>query len=395
MRENKLLLPIAISISAMILANHVFLSSASFFYSLLFALLSLLIFLTYKEYTAIALTSPSNESKHSAVENKLIHNVIFELQQFLHQEVNIIENELLRTNTLVNDAVVGISNSFKSLQTLNEEQQQMIKVLLSYSTNKDNDNGINLEKFASDSNNTLEDFVNTIINTSKQSLKTMNYTDDMIQQFDGIFQLLAQVEGIASQTNLLALNAAIEAARAGDAGRGFAVVANEVRALSVGSTELNEDIRNKINEAKDIIEKLRMSVEVMASADMTPTLEAKDKMSVMMEHVETANKKTNERVDELSAISPQIVEAVGLGIRSLQFEDLTRQSLESLQMNVSSIHSISDVLEGFNRDSNNDIQLQLMKLKEKCQQVYQETKEAEDSRSVKQLCMDEGDVDLF
>ncbi|MBU2892574.1 chemotaxis protein [Colwellia sp. D2M02] len=395
MRENKLLLPIAISISAMILANHVFLSSASFFYLLLFALLSLLIFLTYKEYTAIALTSPSNESKHSAVESKLIHNVIFELQQFLHQEVNIIENELLRTNTLVNDAVVGISNSFKSLQTLNEEQQQMIKVLLSYSTNKDNDNGINLEKFASDSNNTLEDFVNTIINTSKQSLKTMNYTDDMIQQFDGIFQLLAQVEGIASQTNLLALNAAIEAARAGDAGRGFAVVANEVRALSVGSTELNEDIRNKINEAKDIIEKLRMSVEVMASADMTPTLEAKDKMSVMMEHVETANKKTNERVDELSAISPQIVEAVGLGIRSLQFEDLTRQSLESLQMNVSSIHSISDVLEGFNRDSNNDIQLQLMKLKEKCQQVYQETKEAEDSRSVKQLCMDEGDVDLF
>lgn len=331
----------------------------------------------------------------SSVDAELIYSVIFELQQFLHQEINIIENELLRTNKLVQDAVIGISDSFKSLQGLSQRQQDMIQSLIAYSSSLDSEENVSLEKFVKDSNTTLDNFVSAIVNTSKQSLETMSYTDDMVKQFDSIFQLISQVEGLASQTNLLALNAAIEAARAGDAGRGFAVVASEVRALSIGSTALNEDIRKEINQAKSIIEKLNTSVETMASADMTSTLEAKDKMSVMMTHVERVNKQTNLSVDEFSTLVPQIKEAVSSGVRSLQFEDLTRQSLESLQMNLSSINMVSDVLAEFNQGTATDTHKQLVMLKEKCQEVYQETKESEDSRSVKQLCMDEGEVDLF
>ncbi len=329
------------------------------------------------------------------VDDKLIHSVIFELQQFLHQEVNIIENELSRTRLLVEEAVVGISASFKSLQGLSEQQQNMIKEIVGQNSDIGDEEGTTLEGFVHDSNQTLENFVSVIINTSKQSLETMSYTDDMVAQFDGIFKLLAQVEGLASQTNLLALNAAIEAARAGDAGRGFAVVANEVRALSVNSTELNHDIRSEIDQAKETIAKLRSSVEVMASEDMTSTLEAKDKMAVMMSHVKEVNENTNERVDELANIAPQITETVSVGIRSLQFEDLTRQSLYSLQQNVESIHAISDVLTQFNQEYDGSVHQQLLLLKDKCEEVYHLTKTAEDSRSVKQYSMEEGDVELF
>jgi len=380
------------------LVNQLFLTIDVVFYVMLaltMLSLSMTLFTLNKVGPVDENSVKSGYAENKDIDSEVIHSVIYELQQFLHQEINIIENELLRTNTLVNDAVVGISDSFKSLQGLSEEQQLMIKDLIGFSSNIDDDGVNSLESFVSDSNKTLEDFVSVIVNTSKQSLETMSYTDDMVKQFDSIFQLLSQVEGIASQTNLLALNAAIEAARAGEAGRGFAVVATEVRSLSVGSTELNEDIRNEINQAKEIISKLRQAVETMASADMTSTLEAKEKMSVMMTHVEGVNKQTNQSVEELSLLGPQINDAVGLGIRSLQFEDLTRQSLESLQMNISSIHSISDVLETFNSDPSLNIHSQLQTLKERCQHVYLETKQAENSRSVKQLCMDEGEVDLF
>jgi len=329
------------------------------------------------------------------VDDELIHSVIFELQQFIHQEINIIEKELQRTKMLVSDAVTGISQSFKDLDNLSDDQQQMIQLLISHSGNMEDGQGGSLENFVTDSNKTLDDFVGVIINTSKQSLETMTYTDDMVAQFDSIFKLLSQVEGLASQTNLLALNAAIEAARAGEAGRGFAVVANEVRSLSVGSTTLNEDIRAEINNAKEIIAKLRESVKTMASADMTSTLEAKDKMTVMMSHVEDVNNQTTRSVEELAIIAPKITEAVNIGVRSLQFEDLTRQSLESLQMNVSSLHEISDALATFDKNQGVAVHQQLMQLKSRCQQVYQETQQAEDSRSVKQLNMDEGEIDLF
>ncbi|WP_019027908.1 methyl-accepting chemotaxis protein [Colwellia piezophila] len=383
-------------LSLLIWVNYFFIHQEIIFVLLFSVLFILLVVLTSQISKFISSSiEPKNGDTMSVVDNELIHSVIFELQQFIHQEVTIVENELQRTKVIVSDAVTGISDSFKHLQSLSEDQQQMIKLLISHSSSMGDDNNSSLDSFVTDSNKTLDDFVGVIINTSKQSLETMIYTDEMVIQFDSIFKLLSQVEGLASQTNLLALNAAIEAARAGEAGRGFAVVANEVRNLSVGSTELNEDIRTEINKAKEIIAKLRNSVEIMASADMTSTLEAKDKMSVMMSHVEQVNIQTTTSVEELAIIAPQITNAVSLGVRSLQFEDLTRQSLESLQVNVSSLHEISDVLATFDKQPNIAIHQQLIKLKETCQQVYRETQQAEDSRSVKQLNMDEGEIDLF
>ncbi|PKG81810.1 chemotaxis protein [Colwellia sp. 75C3] len=383
-------------LTLLIWVNHFFVHEETIFVLLLSVLFILLIVLATQIHKLI---SGKGDAKNSetmpVVDDELIHSVIYELQQFIHQEIKIVEKELERTKMLVADAVTGISESFKELQNLSDDQQQMIQLLISHSGNMEDGQGGSLESFVTDSNKTLDDFVGVIINTSKQSLETMTYTDDMVAQFDSIFKLLSQVEGLASQTNLLALNAAIEAARAGEAGRGFAVVANEVRSLSVGSTKLNEDIRTEINSAKEIIAKLRGSVETMASADMTSTLEAKDKMTVMMSHVEDVNNQTTQSVEELAIIAPKITEAVNIGVRSLQFEDLTRQSLESLQMNVSSLHEISDALATFVKNPNVAVHQQLISLKTTCQQVYQVTQQAEDSRSVKQLNMDEGEIDLF
>lgn len=67
---------------------------------------------------------------------------------------------------------------------------------------------------------------------------------------DEIVNISNTIEGIANQTNLLALNAAIESARAGEAGRGFSVVADEIRKLSIHTTEALHEIQSIVNDIK-------------------------------------------------------------------------------------------------------------------------------------------------
>jgi methyl-accepting chemotaxis protein len=76
---------------------------------------------------------------------------------------------------------------------------------------------------------------------------TVSRTEDQISQIDKVLDL---IKSIANQTNLLGLNAAIEAARAGEQGRGFSVVAEEIRKLSVHSTESLKNVSDILAEIK-------------------------------------------------------------------------------------------------------------------------------------------------
>jgi methyl-accepting chemotaxis protein len=364
--------------------------------SAVFLVLLLLIFIyLYKKYRSHEIhSSPvSLANKDTQVEQE-IRTTFSKISDLLMQQTNIVDTEIDRANILIKDAAIGISESFKHLKSLSDEQTSMLNIVLENHKGVVDENGTTLESFVHDSSETLEEFVQVIITTSKQSLEAMSFTDDMSNQLEGIFKLLGQVESLASQTNLLALNAAIEAARAGDAGRGFAVVANEVRALSVNSTELNNDIREEISLAQSLIHKLKSSVETMASADMTSTLEAKNKVTLMVEHVGETNIKTNEIVEELSSISPQITHAVALGVRSLQFEDLACQALTSLKNNVLTLSSLNEIINEFDFKST-PIEQQLEIFQQQCQSIIEQSHHTDEKRSVSQLSMDEGDVELF
>lgn len=76
-----------------------------------------------------------------------------------------------------------------------------------------------------------------------------------------IVEISNTIESIAEQTNLLALNAAIESARAGEAGRGFAVVAEEIRKLSLNTSDALQEIQSIVKEILNNVDEAMYQME--------------------------------------------------------------------------------------------------------------------------------------
>jgi len=98
--------------------------------------------------------------------------------------------------------------------------------------------------------------------TGKASLQEVAHdVQDIARESEGLLEINAVMENIASQTNLLSMNAAIEAARAGELGRGFAVVAGEIRQLAENSSSQSKTIGDVLKKIKDSMDKITRSTE--------------------------------------------------------------------------------------------------------------------------------------
>ena len=234
-----------------------------------------------------------------------------------------------------------------------------------------------------------------LVEISDKSIGAIYRIEDMTEHMQGMFSILDNIQNLSDQTNLLALNAAIEAARAGDVGRGFAVVADEVRALSHSSSKLNDEIREKINSAKQRMDDVSKVVGEIASLDMNTAIEGKSNIDNMLHQIETMNNNTSSTLSELTDSSRVIQHEINNSIRALQFDDIANQLAGHIVERLDHINEVAIASHPGNNDGSTDNYRPLDDVEQNLKDLRHSFNSKKIETKVVQSSMDEGDIELF
>ena len=302
-----------------------------------------------------------------------------------------IEDDSGQMKSLMDDSVPEIMELFLRLQNHIDRQSDVVKSITDTSDTVVDGESLSFEKMVEDISAVLDNFVETIVETSRTSVELADTMRSIAGELSKIDSSLEEMDGIAGQTNLLAINAAIEAARAGDSGRGFAVVAQEVQSLSSRSRQFSENIRGNVEDVNRLVRDGEASINSVASQDMNFALQSKRNVEKVMTEIQGLETTRHQAVQDLAGISADVAHDVDVAVRKMQFQDLVSQILgrvkERLDLVESSVSRVRAV-----ESSSPDEWLSLLEVE--IQRARDEQQSVRDN-PVTQQSMDEGSVDLF
>ncbi|GLQ32417.1 methyl-accepting chemotaxis protein [Litoribrevibacter albus] len=169
--------------------------------------------------------------------------------------------------------------------------------------------------------NAIEHNISEMVVGVNQAAATI---EELKTETANINQVLTVIETIAEQTNLLALNAAIEAARAGEHGRGFSVVADEVRQLSIRTSESTQEIKHIISNLQNV---------------------AADSVSIMHEQVskaELSQQSATTASQALANIADSVLKIKDVNINIASTTEEQAAIVENINHNIGTIRSLSE-----------------------------------------------------
>jgi len=349
---------------------------------------------------------PSNESlvdksdgQESLLSSVQMQNSSYQgiTNSILDENITISE-EVERLSNMVHEATTELSESFSMMNIYASEQKSLVGAMLG---NKETDDGdsASINDFIQDTEGMMNYFIETIVNTSKESVRLVYKLDDLSERIVSIEVLLKDLKFISDQTNLLALNASIEAARAGEHGRGFAVVADEVRNLSMSSANFSNQIHDVVAEAVNGISDARSVIDAIASRDMRFVIDAKTKNTEISNVIQKLQKQADINMKEISNIADNIDESVSVAVRSLQFGDIATQLAGHIVERTNNIsHVAGEISEAISvstvSEDESELVQKMTNIVAVCDNGVETIRDLKGS-PVAQEKMDSGEIDLF
>lgn len=300
-------------------------------------------------------------------------------------------NDLDSLSSMQRDALATLGDAFSRFKYSLDEQQSLVAELL-YGGEKNTNSGTHqgMSNFAEETLKTLNSFVSTSVQTSADLMEMLERVSEISEGMPELMRVLADIDSIAEQTNLLALNAAIEAARAGEHGRGFAVVADEVRSLSSRSAEFSRTIQMNLNAMNKRIEKLVYDVSKIASQDMSFILTAKKEVETAIKLLMDKSDSDKSVTQQLEVLSTDLGMALNDAMRSMQFEDMSSQTIQHTASEQSHLLLLVEALKT-GADDPRDFHKALHSQMEEFRTARMQRK----SNPVSSNSMSSGDIDLF